>query len=140
MPEELNLFDRIIGFFCQACVIVGLLWLLFTVGFGLSRAFAQHDPEHMQLHDKFYKTWMMPDNRAISCCHDEDCQPAEAYQKNGQWFARQEKDTGDFTPIPPQKVEGDRDTPDGRSHLCGRRYGFNSGSFTVFCFIAGSGS
>lgn len=120
-----------------AVVCMGIFWTLLM---WIKPALAQHAPEHMALHDKFYNTWMMPDNRAVSCCHGEDCQPAEAYQKNGQWFARQEKDAGDFTPIPSGKVEQDRDAPDGRSHLCGRRYGFNSGGFTVFCFIAGSGS
>lgn len=123
---------------------VSLLWACGIVAMALacfvSDALAQHAPEHMELHRKFYSNWMMPSNRAVSCCHDEDCQPAEAHQENGQWFARQEKDTGDFTPIPADKVEHDRDTPDGRSHLCGRRYGFNSGGFTVFCFIPGSAS
>jgi hypothetical protein len=102
-------------------------------------AFAEHPAEHMQLHEKFYKTWMMPDNRNVSCCHDEDCAPAQTYRKDGRWYARKEGDTGDFTPVPPQKVEQDRDSPDGRSHICGRRYGFNGGELSVFCFIAGAG-
>lgn len=47
--------------------------------------------------------------------------------------------TEEWVKVPASKVEYDRDTPDGRSHLCGRRYGFNgSNDFTVFCFIAGS--
>jgi hypothetical protein len=81
----------------------------------------------------------MPDNRAVSCCHDSDCEPAQAKQINGQWFARKDSDTGNYTPIPPQKEEHDRDSPDGRSHLCGQRFGFNEGRLTVFCFIAGGG-
>ena len=90
---------------------------------------------------KFYQTWTMPDNRAVSCCHSEDCSSAEAYQKNGKWYARQTGDIGEFTEIPPNKVELDRDSPDGRNHLCGRKYTFmGAGSgFTVFCFIAGAG-
>ena len=54
----------------------------------LGAAFAQHKPEHMELHHKFYSTWMMPDNRSVSCCHDEDCEPAEAHQVDGIWYAR----------------------------------------------------
>lgn len=120
-----------------AVVSMVCLWLL--LGW-VKPALAQHRPQDMDLHHKFYSTWMMPDNRAVSCCHDEDCKPAEAYMKNGQWYARQDGDEGDFTPIEPKKVEQDRDSPDGRSHLCGRRYGFNSNNFSVFCFIVGNGS
>jgi hypothetical protein len=99
----------------------------------------KHRPQDLELHHKFYKTWMMPDNRAVSCCHDDDCQPAEARQlPNGQWEARQEGDNGNFTPVPQRKVEFDRDSPDGRNHLCGRRYG-PAAEFTVYCFIAGAG-
>lgn len=43
-----------------------------------------------------------------------------------------------FVPIPEQKEEHERDTPDGRSHLCGSR-AFPSGDFNVYCFIAGAG-
>lgn len=98
----------------------------------------RHPPEHAQLHERFYKTWNMPDNRAVSCCHDQDCKPAEAKMIEGRWYARQVGDTGEFTPIPQSKIEQDRDSPDGRSHLCGRRY-FWKGEFTVFCFIFGNG-
>lgn len=96
-----------------------------------------HRPQDMELHHKFYNSWMMPDNRAISCCHDQDCRPAEARMVNGQWMARQDGDDGDFTPIPPNKIETERDTPDGRNHLCGRRN--SPHDFTTFCFIAGAG-
>ena len=99
----------------------------------------KHRPQDLELHHKFYKTWMMPSNRSVSCCHDQDCQPAEARKlSNGQWEARQEGDTGEFTPVPPDKVEYDRDTPDGRNHLCGRKLGVTN-DFYVYCFIAGAG-
>jgi hypothetical protein len=108
-----------------------------------AKAFAQephkHRPQDLELHHKFYKTWMMPSNRAVSCCHDEDCRPAEARRlPNGQWEARQEGDVGSFSPVPADKVEYDRDTPDGRNHLCGRRLGIGN-DFYVYCFIAGAG-
>jgi hypothetical protein len=123
-------------------IITGVVILALAVA-SLVAAFAQehgHRPQDMALHNSFYRTWMMPDNRAISCCHEEDCRPAEAYQKDGVWYARQDGDKGDFTPVPPEKVEQDRDSPDGRSHLCGRRYGFDGSRFSVFCFLPASGS
>jgi hypothetical protein len=119
--------------------------VLFVIGIiGIVAAFAdephKHRPQDLDLHHKFYKTWKMPDNRAISCCHDDDCQPAEARQKSdGTWEARQEGDKGNFTPVPPRKVEYDRDSPDGRNHLCGRRLGIGN-DFYVYCFLPASGS
>ena len=122
-------------------IIIAVLFvaLMFAVVAALADEPHQHRPQDLDLHEKFYKTWMMPDNRAISCCHDQDCQPAEARQlPNGQWEARQEGDTGNFTPIPAKKIEQDRDSPDGRNHLCGRRLGI-SADFYVYCFILGNG-
>ena len=126
-------------------IIIGAVFTLAFILVGMVSCAAQehkgHKPEDMAAHTKFYKTWNMPDNRAVSCCHDQDCSSAEAYQKNGKWYARQTGDIGEFTEIPPNKVELDRDSPDGRNHLCGRKYtymGAGSG-FTVFCFIAGAG-
>lgn len=108
-------------------------------------AFAQeehhgHPAKDMPIHERFYSNWMMPDNRGVSCCHKEDCAPAEAFRKDGKWFARKEGTGGAYSEIPPQKVETERDSPDGRSHLCERRYGLSAGVPTVFCFIPGSGS
>lgn len=104
------------------------------------RAFAQehrHPPQDADIHFKFYQHWKQPDNRAVSCCHDEDCAPTQAKNVNGTWYALRD---GEWVKVPASKVEYDRDTPDGRSHLCGRRYGFNNDNhFTVFCFIAGQG-
>lgn len=119
---------------------IAVLVLLFALG---CWAFAdephKHRPQDLDLHHRFYNTWKMPDNRAISCCNDQDCAPAEARQKpDGSWEARQEGDTGNFTPVPPKKVEQDRDSPDGRSHLCGRRLGIGNEMY-VYCFIAGAG-
>ncbi len=128
-------------------VVIGAFVALFLVVvalvfFSVSKALAQehhHRPQDANLHDQFYKTWMMPENRSISCCHDQDCQPAQAYEKDGSWYAKQDGDDKGFTKIPPQKIEQERDSPDGRSHLCGRRY-FFSGEFTVFCFLPAGGT
>lgn len=121
-------------------------WLIavgIIVAFGFSLAYAQdhkHPPQDQAAHDRFYKNWMMPDNRAVSCCHGEDCSPAESRFENGRWLARKIGDPGTFSPVPPQKIERDRDSPDGRSHLCGRHYSTDAGKLTVFCFIAGGGA
>lgn len=125
-------------------VMTGLLVFMYSIDFAKGDEAHKHRPQDLAIHHKFYKTWMMPDNRAVSCCHDDDCQPAEARKlPNGQWEARQEGDKGDFTPIPPRKIDmglpDSPDAPDARAHLCGRRYGFSEGGFTVFCFIAGQG-
>lgn len=102
-----------------------------------AKAAELHDHTHEGPVGRFYQSWMMPDNRAVSCCHDQDCAPAEAKMENGRWFARHMGTAGDFTPIPRSKIEQDRDSPDGRNHLCARRDGF--GSLTVFCFLPAIG-
>lgn len=91
-----------------------------------------HPPQHAQLHNDFYRGWMRPDQPLVSCCSNLDCAPAEARMMNGQWVARKYGETV-WHRIPPEKVEYNRDSPDGRSHLC-------SGGDLVFCFIAGSGT
>lgn len=119
--------------------VLGLIIFLYNVNFSLAQEH-HHRPEEAANHTKFYRTWMMPDNRSVSCCHDEDCRAAEAYMKDGKWYARQDGDDGNFTSIPTNKIEQDRDSPDGRSHLCGKRYAFAGNDFTVFCFLPASGS
>lgn len=127
--------------------------LAFLIGFTLMGMLQQargddhkHPPQDAAIHEKFYKKWMMPTNRAVSCCHDEDCKPAEAYMKDGRWYARHVGDPGPFNLIPKDRVDmglpDSPDPPDARSHLCGRRYGggFNNNEFSVFCFIAGNGT
>lgn len=123
--------------FAGLCFAV-LCLLLFWVAI----AHAQHKPGHMALHHQFYSTWTMPDNRGVSCCHDQDCEPAEAHQIDGIWYARKESEREtypEFIRIPPNKVEQERDSPDGRSHMCGRRYGFTNMQMSVFCFLPAAG-
>jgi hypothetical protein len=78
-----------------------------------------------------------PDNPDLSCCGQYDCYPTEARNENGVWFAKRRED-GQWLRVPPEKVEHNRDSPDGRSHLCApgpeRAY-----LADVFCFIAGNG-
>lgn len=99
-----------------------------------------HPARDMEIHRKFYNTWQQPQNRAVSCCHDEDCSPAESKFENGRWLARKVSEPdAEFTPVPPERIEQERDSPDGRSHLCGRRYGYSGGELTIFCFAPGTG-
>ncbi len=92
-----------------------------------------------QLHEKFYSTWYMPDEPTKSCCNKADCYPTEVKFQGGQWYARRRED-GTFIPVPWNKVERNRDNPDGRNHVCAppptaTSYPPN----TVFCFSVGSG-
>lgn len=99
------------------------------------------DHVHVGEVGRFYDTWMMPSNRNVSCCHKQDCAAAEAYQKDGYWYARKigEKE---YTRVPKDHEEHDRDSPDGRNHLCARPNSntFLGGNTTVFCFIEGNGT
>ena len=100
-----------------------------------------HPHRDQAIHEKFYATWMMPSNRLASCCSDKDCSPAESRYVNGHWEARKVEDTdAPFTVIPEAAIEHDRDTPDGRSHLCGYPMrGLSAEGYHVLCFIPGAG-
>ena len=107
----------------------------------LSSAAAQHHhpAQDAELHEKFYSTWYMPDNPARSCCNKADCYPTEIRMVGSSIFARRRED-GKFIPVPTQKVEQNRDNPDGRNHLCAppptaTLYPPD----TVFCFALGGG-
>src|SRR5256885_15133467 len=84
-----------------------------------SAAVAQHrhPPQDEALHEKFYSSWYMPDDPSKSCCNKADCYPTEIKYVSGNIYARRRED-GKYIPIPPQKVERNRDNPDGRNHLC----------------------
>src|SRR5688572_23330780 len=77
----------------------------------------RHPPQHAEIHDKFYSNWMRPDMPTVSCCDQRDCAPAEARMQNGQWVARKYGETV-WHRVPPEKVEINRSSPDGRNHLC----------------------
>jgi hypothetical protein len=113
--------------------------LILAVGPAIAQE-GHHPLRDQAIHERFYSTWMMPDNRSVSCCHNQDCSPAEARLENGNWIARKVGED-DWAAIPPEKIEYDRDSPDGRSHLCGRRFTHeNYGKrLTIFCFIPGAG-
>lgn len=132
------------GYLGRVLLVVGLLGALFLCqkcsAQEMEMAPHANRPQDLPLHEKFYSNWMMPSNRDVSCCHNQDCEPAESRFENGHWLARKVSEPDkEFTPIPDEKIEHDRDSPDGRSHICGRRYGFNGGELTVFCFLPASG-
>ena len=98
---------------------------------------ARHHPSQDQLlHEKFYSTWHMPDHPAVSCCNDADCYPTEIKYVDGSIYAKRRED-GKFISIPPEKVERNRDNPDGRNHLCAPPPNVFHSSDTVFCFALG---
>jgi hypothetical protein len=92
----------------------------------------QHPPQDQALHERFYSTWMQPDNPSRSCCNKQDCAPVLAVRRRGERWEAQRRD-GRWMVIPEQKIERKRDSPDGRSHLC-------SVEGSVFCFVAGEGT
>lgn len=114
-------------------IIAGLVALMFVLVAHF--AHAQDGHTHEGALGKYYSTWMMPDNPAVSCCSNQDCSPAASKFENGKWYAERD---GIWHAIPENKIERERDSPDGRSHLCGR-IGY-SGQFTPFCFVRGNGA
>jgi hypothetical protein len=96
-----------------------------------------HPPQDQLLHEKFYSAWHVPDNPSASCCNDADCYPTEIKYVDGIIYAKRRED-GKYIPVPHQKVEQNRDNPDGRNHLCAPppAVGFHP-SDTVYCFSLG---
>jgi hypothetical protein len=89
--------------------------------------------------DRFYSTWFRPDLPDKSCCNKNDCYPTKAIFKDGQWWALR-RDDDKYLPIPWEKVERNRDSPDGRSHLCAPVANHVGYVPDVFCFILGGGT
>lgn len=85
--------------------------------------------------DRFYSTWMKPDRPGESCCNKTDCDEAEVRidPKGGVW-AKRRRDTL-YRFVPPAKIEVNRDSPDGRNHLCAP----NWNAHEVYGFVAGIG-
>lgn len=82
---------------------------------------------------KFYETWMRPDVPTSSCCNEKDCYATPARTRDGKLQALH-RESGEWIDVPPEKVEMNRDSPDGRNHLCA-----SSAKF-VFCFVMGGGT
>jgi hypothetical protein len=99
-------------------------------------ALRHHPPQDQLLHEKFYSKWHMPDNPTLSCCNEADCYPTEIKYVDGNLYAKRRED-GKYISIPPEKVERNRDNPDGRNHLCAPPPSAYHTSDTVFCFALG---
>jgi hypothetical protein len=114
-----------------------LLALLPSVAWGQEH---RHPAADVPMHEKFYSGWFRPDMPTQSCCSNADCYPTEARRTRGQWQAKRRED-GKWMDIPASKIEMNRDSPDGRNHLCApppaREHVYPSG---VICFIAGGGT
>ena len=80
--------------------------------------------------------WHMPDNPSVSCCNEADCYPTEIKYVDGKIYAKRRED-GKYISVPPEKVERNRDNPDGRNHLCAPPPNISHSSDTVFCFALG---
>ena len=105
---------------------------------GADQATRHHHPLQDQLlHEKFYSAWRMPDNPSIGCCNEADCYPTQIKYIAGEIYARRRED-GRYIHVPPQKVEQNKDNPDGRNHLCAPppAAGFHP-SDNVYCFALG---
>ena len=80
---------------------------------------------------EFYENSYRPDMPQYSCCSKQDCDVAEVRTLDGKIEARHLG--GQWHVIPKQKIEQNRDSPDGRNHLC-------VAGTSVLCFIFGSGT
>jgi hypothetical protein len=130
MPGGRSRFHRAVR---RACLTTGLVFVVSTAA-----AQHRHPPQDEALHEKFYSTWYMPDNPTSSCCNKADCYPTEIKYVGGSVYARRRED-GKYILIPPQKVERNRDNPDGRNHLCAPPPNSSYAADTVFCFSLGGG-
>jgi hypothetical protein len=119
-------------FFRAVCFVLGL-----GLTFAAEAQEHHHPPQDVQIHEKFYSTWYMPDNPNKSCCNMQDCYPTEIKYVDTTLFARRRED-GQWIMVPPQKIERNRDNPDGRNHVCMPPPN-HSQEGSVFCFSLGSG-
>lgn len=89
---------------------------------------------HAEHHDEFYKNLKQPDN-GWSCCNamtatEGDCRPVRWYKGDDElfyvWLS------GQWKPVPPNKVVKDTESPDGYGHVCAHRL-----TDQIYCFIEG---
>lgn len=97
-----------------------------------------HPAADMPIHEQFYSNWYMPDQPTKSCCNKMDCYPTVIEYRNGAVYARRRED-GKFILVPASKIERNRDSPDGRNHLCAPIPSAAYPPDTVFCFALGAG-
>lgn len=100
-----------------------------------------HPVADAPIHEKFYSTWHMPDEPIKSCCDKKDCYPTRAeLRDDGHWWAERREDHL-MMQIPHRKLEVNRSSPDGRSHLCAHAPTTPAAAITpVLCFVPGGGT
>lgn len=102
-----------------------------------------HRFEDLDLHVRYYRTWMRPDMPQYSCCNEQDCAPARVRKtaRGFEFHREDDPDPDNWVLMPPEKIENfradqenARDAPDGRSHAC-----YTPGSNFPLCAVIGNG-
>jgi hypothetical protein len=118
-------------------IAVGMIIVALLLLYPLANASAQehHHPTETIYGPtaEFYRTWKRPDVPSSSCCNDRDCYATRIRHRGGKIQAVH-RESGDWIDIPPEKIEINRDSPDGLSHMCASPAKF------VFCFKEGGGT
>ena len=124
---------------CKSSLSVALLLLWISSATAQEAAqdatHRHHPPQDQVLHEKFYSTWQMPDKPMVSCCNNSDCYPTEIQYVDDKIYAKRRED-GKYILVPSQKIERNRDNPDGRNHLCAPPPALSQ-TDTVYCFALG---
>jgi hypothetical protein len=118
-----------------AFVIIFLFVLLFIYPNASHAQTPHHHPTETIYGPRaeFYRTWHMPDAPGVSCCSDRDCYVTRTRYRGGKIQAIH-RESADWIDIPPEKIELNRDSPDGLSHMCASPLKY------VFCFKEGGGT
>jgi hypothetical protein len=129
----MNILCKLLLWSCLCCLLATRVQ---AEEHGDDHAARHHPPQDLLIHEQFYSTWHMPDHPWIGCCNNADCYPTEIKYVDGSIYAKRRED-GKYILVPPEKVEQNRDNPDGRNHLCALPPARLSPSDTVFCFALG---
>ena len=78
--------------FCKYPLSICLCCALMMPAQAQDAGLHHHPPQDQLLHEKFYSTWHMPDNPAVSCCNDADCYPTEITYVDGNLYAKRRED------------------------------------------------
>lgn len=78
-----------------------------------------------QKSDEWFKSLKQPGS-GFSCCDKSDCRRTDADWRAGQWWAVV---SGEWTPIPQDKVLLDKQSIDGDAYVC------SSPNRRIYCFV-----
>ncbi len=93
MEQEARSLERF--YWHMMLVLTCLAWIAFAISSAVAQDASdpdhiQHPPEHLQLHEQFYKDWMRLDlsSYTASCCSLQDCYPTVILEaRDGSWWA-----------------------------------------------------